>query len=204
MPRAPAPKPQPLLRMTEDEFVDWCDEDVRAEWVGGSVAIMSPDSFEHADLGLDLAAVLRLFVQAKDLGVVVGPNFQIRISNSRRRVPDLLFINKDRLDILQKNHVEGAPDAVFEIVSPDSVERDWREKFIEYEAAGVPEYWVLDPANQQTRQYRPDSHGSYQTIDAENGVHRSEVIPGFYLRDKDLWGTPRVSGIKWLKQLGVK
>jgi Uma2 family endonuclease len=30
--------------MTEDEFVEWCDEDIRAEYVYGKVIIMSPES----------------------------------------------------------------------------------------------------------------------------------------------------------------
>ena len=30
--------------MTEDEFVEWCDEDVRAEYVDGKVIIMPPES----------------------------------------------------------------------------------------------------------------------------------------------------------------
>jgi len=28
-----------------------------------------------------------------------------------------------------------------EIVSPDSEARDWREKYLDYQAAGVREYW---------------------------------------------------------------
>lgn len=38
------------LRMTEDEFVDWCDSETWAEWVDGEVIVMSPVSIEHATL----------------------------------------------------------------------------------------------------------------------------------------------------------
>jgi hypothetical protein len=37
----------PRQHMTEDEFVAWCDEDVRAEWVDGEVIVMSPANRMH-------------------------------------------------------------------------------------------------------------------------------------------------------------
>ena len=40
--------------------------------------------------------------------------------------------------------IEGAPDLIMEIVSPRSADRDRREKFTDYEAAGVREYWIID------------------------------------------------------------
>jgi Uma2 family endonuclease len=142
--------PHPDRRMTEEEFVAWCDEDTRAEWVDGEVVLMSPATAERADLNGWLNIVFRLYVEKRDLGVVLGPEFQVRLGpQRRRRVPDLLFVAKGREEIIRPNHVEGAPDVVMEIVSPDSVARDWRVKYLEYEAAGVREYWVLDPGSQQ-------------------------------------------------------
>ena len=40
-------KPSPGRRMTEEEFVAWCDEDTRAEWVDGEVVVHSPTSIRH-------------------------------------------------------------------------------------------------------------------------------------------------------------
>jgi hypothetical protein len=36
--------------MTEEEFVEWCDEDVRAEFVDGTVVVHLPVSLVHAEL----------------------------------------------------------------------------------------------------------------------------------------------------------
>lgn len=197
-------QPPSPLRMTEEEFVEWCYGEVRAEWIDGEVIVMSPDSFEHADIGGLLNMVLRAHVEDNDLGTIVAPNMQIRLPSRRRRVPDLIFIVKERRDIIQKNHVEGAPDAVFEIVSPDSIERDWRIKYLEYEKAGIREYWIIDPANRQVRQHRLNAAGRYEAIPPEKGVHRSEVIPGFWLKEDNLWESQRISGMKWLRALGVR
>jgi Uma2 family endonuclease len=36
-----------------------------------------------------------------------------------------------------------------EIVSPDSIKRDYRFKRAEYASFGIPEYWIVDPAAQK-------------------------------------------------------
>src|SRR5215510_13117158 len=141
-----SPVVTPHLRMTEEEFVTWCDEDIKAEWVDGEVIMPSPANLKHVDLAGFLNLILRMFVTSRGLGVVYGPELQVRFASlRRRRVPDLLFVSTERMSILKATEVDGAPDLIVEIVSPDSPARDWREKYLEYEAAGVREYWVADP-----------------------------------------------------------
>jgi len=192
----------PSKLMTEEEFDAWCDEDIRAEWVGGEVIVHSPASPQHDAMLLFLANVAGSFVTFHDLGVVLGPNVQVRRPNLRR-VPDLLFIAKERREIIQASCVDGAPDLVLEIVSPDSVERDWREKFLEYEAAGVREYWVVDPNVKRMRAYRLGEQGRYVQLEEEGGVIRSKVLPGFWLRVAWLWQEPLPDPLGVLRELGV-
>tara|TARA_B100000749_G_scaffold267018_1_gene243581 strand:- start:3 stop:113 length:111 start_codon:yes stop_codon:yes gene_type:complete len=35
-----------------------------------------------------------------------------------------------------EEHFEGSPDLVVELVSPDSEERDWQEKYLQNESCG--------------------------------------------------------------------
>ena len=44
--------------------------------------------------------------------------------------------------------IEGAPDLVAEILSPSTSSRDWTRKRWSYEAAGIPEYLIVDPVDQ--------------------------------------------------------
>ena len=39
----------------------------------------------------------------------------------------------------------GAPDLIIEVVSPRTATRDWKDKFDLYEEAGVGEYWIVLP-----------------------------------------------------------
>jgi len=58
--------------------------------------------------------------------------------------PDLLFVGKDRSSIVKEEYIEGAPDLVVEVVSPNSEERDRGYKFKLYAEQGVKEYWLAD------------------------------------------------------------
>lgn len=173
-----AGRPVPGVRMTEKEFEHWCDEDVKAEWVGGEVILMSPEAFDQVTLAGWLYRLLSEFVEYHDLGEVIGRDFIVRLPRQRRRrAPDLLFIARARLQLLRPTYFEGAPDLIVEIVSPDSQSRDWRVKFREYERAGVQEYWLFDPRSKAAEAYALGKDKRYQPIAETDGRLASDVIP---------------------------
>lgn len=179
-------KPMPDRKLSEEEFVAWCDEDKKAEWVDGRVVMMSPANTAHVRITTFLLSLIKIFVEDRDLGEVFGPELTTRLSPRIRRVPDLMFVAKERLPNVGPTHLEGPPDLALEIVSPDSVERDWRAKYADYQAAGVREYWVIDPAHQRVEAYRLVD-GEYQSIAHDQGRVASSVLGGFYLREEWLW-----------------
>src|SRR2546423_468668 len=101
---------RPPLRMTEEDFEAWCDEDVRAEFVDGEVIIMSPVSRMHNRLEHFLLRLLSDYVEAHG-GELFGPEFQIRLRAGLRRVPDLLYVALDHLDRIRATFLDGGPDA---------------------------------------------------------------------------------------------
>ena len=50
---------------------------------------------------------------------------------------------------------------MIEILSPDSIARDLKEKFLLYERAGVLEYWVVYPAEKMVMVFRRGQDGAY-------------------------------------------
>jgi len=187
--------------MSEEEFVEWCGPKPRAEWVEGEVLFMAPVSFRHADLSAWLLSIIRMYARRKDLGVAVGGEFYVRLAN-RRRLPDVLFVSKSHLSLLKENHLEGPPDLIMEIVSPESESRDWREKYLEYQRAGVLEYWIIDPTSRRVEAYTL-SGGKYVAFVEQEGTLPSAAIPGFYLRPQWLWQDPLPSELDVLRELGV-
>ena len=194
-------------RMTEDEFVSWAmaDEFTRAEWVDGEVIIMSPVSLDHVRLTKWFVRVIDEYVEYHDLGEMFGPEYMVRFSQLKtRRVPDVLSIAKKRMHLLQKNHFEGAPDLIIEIVSPDSVSRDWREKYEQYEKSGVREYWIVDPLSRRAEAYALSRGKRYQRISEKDGALHSHVIRGLWLKTEWFWPETRPAVLTALKLLGIR
>jgi Uma2 family endonuclease len=183
--------------MTEQEFIDWVG-DGWAEWVNGEVIVMSPVNIEHAELNSFLHALLRCFVDEHDLGTVVTEPFQVRFAKAKsRRSPDIIFISNRRRANLRYAHLEGAPDLVVEIISPDSQSRDRREKFLEFQSAGLREYWIVDPLSKKVEIYRLGRDGKFALIAEKDGKIASSVLPKFYLKPIWLWREklPKISAL---------
>lgn len=198
-------KPHPGRRMTEAEFVEWCDEWTRAEWVDGEVVMMAPGNTEHEEIQLSVGAGMNGLAEQGDLGKVTGNAIQIRLpGQKRRRLPDLLFVSKDRLHIVKKTYCDGAPDLILEIVSPESLGRDLRDKFLEYEKAGVREYWIVDPQNKRIDAYELGGGKKYREITEVDGKLCSKVIKGFFLRRAWILREKFPSMLTLLKELKIK
>ncbi len=194
----PDDRPQ---RMSYEVFLAWADEDTCAEWVNGEVIMHSPASDAHQDISGFLESLLRIFVEARRLGIVRSAPFQMRLARSGRE-PDLLFLAYEHLERRKGTYLDGPADLVIEIMSPESAARDRGEKFFEYTEAGIPEYWLIDPLREQAEFYQMDAGGRYRPVlpDAE-GIYRSKVLSGFWLRIDWLWQLPSVLDV--LRQLGV-
>jgi Uma2 family endonuclease len=177
---------RPVL-MTYEEFLDWADEDTHAEWVDGVVIMTSPVSARHQDIADFLVAILSTFAQLHSLGKILNGPFQMKLAHTGRE-PDVLFLAKAHLGRLKKTYVDGPADLAIEIISPESQERDRSTKLYEYQDAGVPEYWLIDPELEEARFYQLDDAGHYQLVNPdENGIYRSQVLPDFWLRVPWLW-----------------
>ena len=178
------------LRMTEEEFERFTDGEFnrKAEWVDGEVIVPVATSIKHAQIVRFLLTLLYLFSARYKLGEVLGETAQVRFAGlKQRRTPDIIFVANDRRHLFRETFFEGAPDLIIEIVSPDSVARDWREKYLDYQAAGVREYWVVDPMARQVEAYAMDAQNQYERLEAQAGRIASRVLPGFYLKPEWLW-----------------
>jgi Uma2 family endonuclease len=179
--------------------------DTHAEWIAGEIIILMTASDRHQNISDWLIAILRLFVERHDLGWIRSAPFNMRLPHlDRGREPDLLFVNQERIHIVQPTHLSEPADLVIEIISPESAGRDRDEKFVEYEAAGIREYWLIDPQRQQAEFYQLTPSGHYHPAPLDDkGLFHSTVLPDFWLKVTWLWQEPLPKVLDVARALGV-
>lgn len=194
--------PNCRAQMTYDEFLRWADEDTHAEWVDGEVIMPSPANERHQDIARLLTALLSDYVEFTRQGKIYPAPFQMKLEHSGRE-PDLLFVSSEHLNRIKPTLLDGPADLVIEIVSPESRGRDRGDKFYEYQGAGVPEYWLLDPETERAEFYQLDEQGAYHMQEiAPTDTYLSRVLHGFWLRPEWLWQQPLPAKDRLLIEIG--
>ena len=201
-----ADRPQhPRRKLTWEEFLDWCNEDANSEWVDGEVIMHSPVSQRHDDLVRFLQSIVDAYVRRLGLGKVQGPQFLMHIeSHPSGRAPDLLFLRKEHLARIRPTYVEGPADLVIEVISDESIARDRGEKFLEYEEARIPEYWLLDPKRRVAEFYQLGPDGNFFSVPVTDGVYRSVQVEGLFVHLSWFWQEPMPDALDVLHELGVR
>ena len=189
MPTVSAPPTLPRDTISYRKFLEWNGDEGWFEWMDGEVIKMSNPSLRHQDLSDFLTAILRFFIEAKNYGRVISSPFQIKFDfRPSGRQPDIMFVSNENLHLVEKQYVDGKADLIIEIISPESIERETRIKFREYEMAGIKEYWIIDPNTRTAIFYGFDENGKYKmlTISAE-GIFESRVIENLWIKTDWLW-----------------
>jgi Uma2 family endonuclease len=195
----------PPAKMTYEQFLARTDEATYAEWVDGEVIALSPPQDWHQDLAGFLFALLRFFAEARQSGKVLPAPYQMKTApDLPGREPDVLFVAREHLDRFKGSYLDGPADLVVEVISQDSRGRDRGDKFYEYEEGGVREYWLVDYLRKQTEFYvRGQDEVFHPVMVGEDGIYRSAVLEGFWLRVEWLWQEPPPSLVEVLRELGL-
>jgi Uma2 family endonuclease len=200
-PIQPSSSSEPPAKLTYEQFLEWADEDTLAEWVDGAIVMTSPASLRHQEIINFLIGAMSSFVTIHQLGKVLDGPFQMKLERSGRE-SDILYVAKAHLSRLKATYLDGPADLVVEVVSPESAGRDRGDKFYEYRQAGIPEYWLIDPTLEQAEFYQLDKAKRYQLIAPDaDGIYRSKILPGFWLRVNWLWQEPPPDVVKTLLEV---
>ena len=185
-------------------FEDFCllvKEDQKADLIDGVIYLASPENTSANRLFMWLGGLVDLFAEETDQGEVFGSRVACRLDDKNAPEPDILVVLKKRLHLVRRGHIHGFPDAAFEIVSPESVERDYVKKRLQFERAGVPEYWIADEMQCKVTLLRLAANGKYREVRPRNGELHSRVLKGFWLRLDWLWQKPLPKKNKVLREI---
>ena len=170
---------------TEEQYLKLTDQTNQLiEFTEGTIEVLAMPTRKHQVILALLYELFIAFIRPRGGKVLFAP-LRVQIAPHRFREPDLVLL----LDAHDPRNQEAfwlGADLVVEIVSPDNPTRDTVEKRQDYAAAGIGEYWIVNPADETITVLGLD--GSTYT---EHGVFargtsvRSALLPGFQVSVAD-------------------
>lgn len=147
----------------------------RAELIDGKIYYMAPPNTKHQRLVSDLHYQIKDFIKRNNGECEVFPApFAVFLNGD-----DINYVEPDISVICDKDKItdkgcHGAPDWVIEIVSPGNKPMDYFTKLFKYRAAGVREYWIVDPSKERITVY------SFERETMEEYSFGEDVSVGIY------------------------
>jgi len=174
--------------VTAEELARLPDDGYRYELVEGRLIRMSPVSFDHGRIVMQLGARQHNHLRHFPSGVVVTDvGFTLASNPDTVRGPDIAFIKNERVPSRGKRgFFKGAPDLVIEVLSPEDRPGETRDKIEGYLVRGVPLVVVIDPHDQTATVFRPAA--ASVTLESESAdLDLSDVIPGFSCQLREIF-----------------
>lgn len=188
-------EPDPSIEYTYADYLKWKFEE-RVELIKGCIFKMSPaPNLKHQDVSITISAELYNFLKGKKCKAFAAP-FDVRLPIKNRKEdaeittvvqPDISVIcDETKLD---ERGCCGAPDLVIEILSPGNTKKEVRLKFELYEEAGVKEYWIVYPTEENIAVFHLNENGKFNgaNIYASGDRIVSKSINGFIINVTDIF-----------------
>ncbi|MEH2062325.1 MAG: Uma2 family endonuclease [Nostoc sp.] len=131
-----------------EEYLTYDDgTDSRYELVDGKLELRNPPPFRHLLISKFIELAFKAEIKGLSLPWLCFREAGVRTGWRKSRLPDVYVVMAEQvIEFLDESAVcQSAPMLVVEVVSPDSVKRDYRYKRSEYAALEIPEYWIVDP-----------------------------------------------------------
>jgi Uma2 family endonuclease len=129
-----------------DVFLNTDYDDMPLEWINGKViAVAGGTSPLHNRIVNYLYLLLKLFIDRTIKGEIYTDPTLMKVEALQvSRAPDIQYLAPDNPANIETKQIVGVADLVVEVVSEGSERTDRIQKFLEYEQAGVKEYWIID------------------------------------------------------------
>ncbi|ELS03419.1 hypothetical protein Xen7305DRAFT_00031430 [Xenococcus sp. PCC 7305] len=134
--------------LTFQDYLSYDDEtNNRYELVNGKLEAMNPPTFRHILIAKLIEQAFDQEISRLKLPWICLKESGIRTGWRKSRLTDISVIKANDIQgFIDKSAVSQIPPLLaVEIVSPESIKRDYRYKRSEYAALEIPEYWIVDP-----------------------------------------------------------
>jgi Uma2 family endonuclease len=161
------------------------DDGKRHELIDGEHYVTASPSLRHQRVLGNVYAGIRGFVQPRGLGEVFFAPVDVLLSEHDVVVPDLVYVRRERLAILEERFVRGALDLAVEVLSPWTKRIDRGVKLRAYRRFGFGEYWMFDPVVEVVEVYRGGGDWQLPTLRLSRAAGPQELtsplFPGLVL-----------------------
>lgn len=170
----------PIKIHTLEDYLSFDDgTDKRYEIENGVLVEMPPGTGKHEAIITLLLVRFFLEIQKTGLPLQPRPNGTEVLTNKQPRRPDICVITNEQAASIENTSaiLKTPPPLLVEVVSPESVERDYHQKTSEYAAIGVQEYWIVDPLENKVTICLLEQ-GIYQpTVFTDDQIIVSSIFP---------------------------
>ena len=169
------------VRFTYEDYLN-TPEDKRYELLDGELIMVASPNIQHQRTERKMGTRVDRFVERHDLGEMFFPPTDVILSDTDVVQPDLLFVSRERMHIIARDAIRGAPDLVVEILSPSTARRDLTFKRRLYAKHGVKEYWQVN-IDERRVTVLSLGDGDYEgvAVYGSGQTLTSPVLPGFAL-----------------------
>ena len=169
-------------KMTYDQYCLLPEDRNRYELFDGELVMTPSPTAQHQRIVLRLASELDSYVKTNGLGEGFVAPLDTIFDQYTVMQPDILYVSRERVPLVVKERIEGAPDLVVEVLSPSTFYIDLRRKMAVYAQFGVQEYWIVDPETQTIELYgRVGEELQLARRFSSNATFESPLLPGFRL-----------------------
>ena len=142
----------PQTEYSFEEYLQYDrDPDNRYELVNGKLELINPPTFRHILICDFIRDAFKAEINRLKLPWLAIREGGIRTGWRKSRIADVYVLEKEQIEnsLDESGILSTSPLLVVEVVSPESVNRDYRHKRSEYAAIDINEYWIVDPIEQQ-------------------------------------------------------
>ena len=183
-------------RLTFEDYLTYDDgTDNRYELVDGQLILMTPPRVEHFLIVDFIDNTLKAAIQRLSSPWLTFREAGVRTGFNKSRLMDLCVVTQEQAKELlgQAAVFQTPPQLIVEVVSPESITRDYRYKRSEYAALTVPEYWIVDPLEAKVTRLLWEEGLYEETVLTDNQPLPSATFPELALTVNQIFAAANLS-----------
>ena len=168
--------------MSFQEFLVWKPETGRYELHNGAIVEMQPTGSHEQVVGF-LNRKLNVLIDQEELSAFIPNTAMVRLPGSETGYkPDLLMVDQSALEqepLWERESVITLGSSIQLVVEVTSTNwpDDYARKFEDYEAMGIPQYWIVDYKGLGGRRYIGNPKQPTITVcRLEDGVYQTQLF----------------------------